>query len=54
MVLDAPAFVAWLGSDDGPQASYAALASLSDMPLVSDDPELLGHGRSVARPVDAW
>lgn len=38
---------------DASQASYAALASQSDMPLVSDDPELLRHAASVARPVAA-
>lgn len=39
---------------DGSQASYAALASQSDVPLVSGDPELLRHAAAVARPVDPW
>ena len=39
---------------DGSQASYAALASESDMPLVSDDADVLQHARSVARPVGDW
>jgi predicted nucleic acid-binding protein len=39
---------------DSSQASYAALASQSDMPLVSADPDVLRHAAALARPVERW
>lgn len=45
----------WLGRGcDGRRASYAALASAEDLPLLSDDADTLRVASSVARGADTW
>lgn len=44
----------WLGRGlTGPDAAYAAVASAGDVPLISDDEELLRMAAPVARPLMA-